>query len=316
MMLDDIKPYLNPAFLDCGAYTVATGVWKELPLEDYINFACENHEHFELIALPDVVGDPAKTKEQSLEFARRTLGKIPREKLVPIYHIITGNIKYYLEMLQYAEEIGTKWVAIGSGVSGDYTALQRQIVFQEIFRNLDRSKFKIHLLGVSTPATIFQFKPDSVDSASFIIQGSNLSILKYTDDLKLHKVIKLQENTSDEIFDLSIKEIWVNRHLLETKFSSIEEMKDKLRAIPDAVRCVIANGLHIVEFERRIRESFNPSFRFRLTCTLSYLQTYQGTAGDILKTVFRDRALVAYPEYHGKSSSQNARNLNIFGKIG
>lgn len=311
-MLDDLKPVLDPGFLDCGAHSVETGVWKELPIDDYVQWTKANHRRFKIIAVPDEIGDPEKTKVQTLQFAKDVKGVIPEKKLLPIYHMQTKNIDAYRDMLDYADKIGAEWVAIGGALGVGFTPMQKRVALEGIFSYLPRDRFKIHLLGITEPDIVQDFAPDSVDSSKYVWEGSYLNIFKYQPDYRSRYRESLRDKSNESILRRACEEIYLNNHLLGNRFSSVDEVQEKLLTIPDSIRVILANGLHLVEFERVIREKVNKNFRHYVTCGTGHLRLYSGLTLEIFQTIWKERALVAFPQFHGKTSTQVRHDLSVF----
>lgn len=311
-MLDSISPVLNPGFLDCGAHSVRTGHWKELPIADYVDWTCENHKRFRVIAGPDVIGDPVATKRQVIDFAKRTEGRVPREKILPTFHMRDRDIKVFFEMLEYAEEYGMTTIAVGGALGKGISPMDRRLVLETVFKHLDRKKFKIHLFGITAPDIVMDFAPDSVDSSSYLWAAKALTIRKYADNQRENIQHRISKYTTEQILDVMMDELWQNIHLLPEKYHDKVLLRQRFATAPLGITATVVNLLHVCEFERKVRARVLPHFSHYVTVNTGHLRFYSGWPLEMLQILWADKALVSYVQFHGNSSNRAQHDLNVF----
>ena len=156
-MLFANEPVLSPTFLDSGAHSVHTGYWKTLPIDEYCEFLEEHHQKFRIIAVPDAIGDTAKTEEQVRYFWKKLEGKVPAEKLCNIYHLQCCSIAQLKRVVDYSLELGFKRFAVGGALG---VGLKDPAKFQALHManaHIPKDKFQIHLLGIFKPQMVKMF---------------------------------------------------------------------------------------------------------------------------------------------------------------
>lgn len=316
-MLEQPQDLLAPGFLDCGAHSVHTGALEFLPMEEYIQWTSKYHQHFRIVAAPDDIGDSEQTKKNTLEYAQRTEGIVPRKKLLPIYHLEARDVvRGYPMMLEYADKLGCEWVAIGGALGRDrygrrMNADQKLICLEEIFRRFPRDRFKIHLLGITEPSIVRRFRPDSVDSSRFIQEGAALWVSRYNDDFTDRVRYRVNNKSSDEIYKIAAEELWRIKHVLPGEFDGPAEIERHLHSVNESSLFVLVNGLNVVAFEEHIRETVNPGFRHYMTCSAG-LGGSESFVDKCHVKIWEHRALVSYAQFHGRSSISYQHELMLF----
>lgn len=289
---------VGPAFLDCGAHSVHTGVWPVLPIDDYIQFVNENHESFSLIAAPDVVGDTDKTKENFKYFIERVT--IPKEKILSVFHLQSRDIGRVEEVFDYSQKAGLSWTAIGGALGVGFTPIQKILSLEEVYKRLKKrgSPFKVHLFGIPDPQSIKMFKPESVDSSNYIYKSTYTKFHEY--NLSGWKVmpadVQHKSRSREAIHEECLNRLRHHRHRLEKFNINIddEDVGHQLEKIPDTYKFMMVNGLNVVEFEEYVREKLKYPFRHYITMPFSSLATYNGAFVDIMECVYRNRGLISY----------------------
>ncbi len=133
-------PTLGNAFLDCGAYSVLTGVWDSLPLSDYARFVAERGHHFRLMAAPDVIGNAKATCKQLHTFvddlkACKAWDRV-KGRILVTYHLTDRDYPVMEEMLTYAWKQGIRWLAIGGIVTPGTSIEERWVGITELLRRV------------------------------------------------------------------------------------------------------------------------------------------------------------------------------------
>ena len=307
---------IGPAFLDCGAHSVFTGVWNELPIDDYIKFTDENHKYFQLVASPDVVGDTDNTTKNFEYFIKRT--KVPKEKILSVFHIQTRNIKRFEEVINYSLEAGLSWIAIGGALGVGFTKIQKILALEEVFKKLGQYKnpFKVHLFGIHHPENVKLFRPNSVDSATFIGKSTYTKFHEYELDKWIikpdHTMYKGQ--TRKMITDESIRRIKHHAEALKPfgiDFGDIDHIRWQIEKVPDTYKFMVVNALNVMEFEMYAREKLKYDFTHFITCPFSMLHIYNGVIIDMFRCAFHNRALLSYANLYNLSPADKNFILSI-----
>lgn len=319
-MLDDIEPILGKAFLDCGAHTVSTGVWSELPIDSYIEFVNKHHNSFSLIAAPDVIGNTQKTLENFQYFIKRV--EFDKSKIISVYHLQARELSRFDEVIEYSQEAGLNWIAIGGALGVGFTDLQKMLSLEAIYKKLKGAgnKFNVHLFGIQDPQTIKLFRPNSVDSATFIQKAKSfgyhqyeLAEWKFLRDNKNRKLWSREQLTAEATTKILRHEKELTQlHKLAGDYDYVYK---QLERVPDSVRFLLNNILSVVEFEKYATKELGYAFKHYITCSSSYVTGYEGLVHEIFKYGWAGRSLVAYPQFHEKNTARLEKELRLFGGI-
>ncbi len=301
---DSQYPKLGQGFLDCGAYSVLTGIWDELPLDDYDTFVMEQHEAFALIAAPDVIGDPVATFENLKRFVFMADGlqhwNLIKDRVMVTYHLGDRDLLLCDEMLDWAWEQGIRWLAVGGIVVPGTKLGQRALAIDEVMKlAYSKHPWKVHLFGGHQPELIKLFRPDSVDSSAYIAGAKVLDIIGYKGwDRFIYKVSKTDE-------EHQLKQLAAR--LAEIEYPHGDDIVQALKEMPDGVRLWLVNVLNVKHFEDWVRKEIGkPEFRYWVTIAPGMPQSvmrYSELIQEQFWTGWRDRCLVAYPSFwagHGQ----------------
>jgi hypothetical protein len=295
-------PRLGPAFLDCGAYSVLTGFWESLPITDYVGFVHQHHQSFGIIASPDVIGSAPLTLENLEAFIqtakqKKVWSKI-KHKVIVTYHIGDRDFGTMTTMLDVAWKAGIRWLAVGGIVTPGTNKQQRAIGISETMKAAYRhnKKWKIHLFGGYTPDLIRTFKPDSVDSSTYIWAAKVLGMVGYRgwEMFKLNVDRKSEKVQLAQIMDRMLEMGYVPE-------GREEELHEGFRGMPDGVRLWLVNALGVVAFEHFVREHLmRPDFKFWITIDTGMpyaVMRYAPIIRELFWEAWRDRGLLAYPSF-------------------
>lgn len=177
-------------FIDSGAYTTYTKQ-KEVDVDEYIEYINSIDEYVECFAQVDKIpgewGKP-KTQEQILEAPEiswnnylymRTKVKSPN-KLIPIFHR-REDFKYLKQMLETTFD-GEHIPYIGLAPTTDSTTKEKEQWFEKCFEIIEKSSnpnVKVHAFGMTNLRILQTFPFYSADSTSWLMTGSNGSIMTH-----------------------------------------------------------------------------------------------------------------------------------------
>ena len=310
----------KPAFLDSGAHTKETGVWTELPIDAFIEFVNEYHHHFCMIAVPDEIGDSKETEENVHYFMKRLSPEVPVEKVVGIYHIQCRSMKQLNRCIDYCKEYKLNKFALGGALGGQFNEHQKMLVLQQCFQRIPRDLFWVHLLGVHAPQMVKLFRPDSVDSATFIQKAKHLEAVKYNLPTwgKVQGELMPKGVTRPQLMKYMMKHL--ESHLLRLDnilpiVKDRDEVYRQIERIPDAAKFLLLNGLRLLEYEEKVRDELLPHFRHFITCPTNYLLNYSEIPRELLRHVWRERPLTSYSQFHEKNTATLKKELALFGEI-
>lgn len=299
-------PELGKAFLDCGAFSVLTGQWEALPIDAYIKFVDEHADKFEIIAAPDVIGD-AKATFANLRYFTSKLSARNRwdalkKKVIITYHLGDRDFDTLKNMLLFANEVGIEWVAIGGIVTPGTSIEQRFIGINEVIKQVRSTQhnFKVHLFGGYTPEYIRTFKPDSVDSSTYLQKARMLQLFRYAPETWKMTSISCPRTSTKEILDFVMAHFEPLYDLIG--LTDKEKLRNELRSLPDGVKFWVVNGLYMRLFEQEVRKTI-PNFRYWMTvASLDDGIRYGEYVSNFLFTkMWRNASLVAYPSFYDKS---------------
>lgn len=318
-MLDEIKPVLRPGILDSGAYSVATGFWSELPIDDYINFVNKHHKRFKLIASPDVIGDTQKTLENFKYFIERVT--IPREKILSVYHSKARELNRFNEVVDYSQEAGLSYIAIGGAIGVGFTPTDKIVLLEALYEVLEKrgNPLKTHLFGMADPQTIKLFKPNSVDSsaatqkAMFLREHrANLETWRFIGD-NIDKKHFSRERILSKLTERFLTH--AERLLPYDKDSGdYEYVYRNLERSPDGVNFLALNSLNMVELEEHTRKTFDYDFRYYMTITSGFITSYSGYMRTAFEYAWRDRTLTTYATLRGLKGKKLHNELQLYGE--
>lgn len=316
----DHLPQLGSAFLDCGAYSVLTGQWDELPLSDYYTFVADHHQSFKLLAAPDVIGSARRTYDNLRAFIHamkqaKVWSKI-RGRVLVTYHLGDRDFGMMREMLAFAWDQGIRWLAVG-GIVTPGTNLQQRITAIEAVTRQARlaHDWKIHLFGGYHPELIRIFRPDSVDSSTYIAAAKTLQITGY----RGWKMFKQSVSRKNEVLQLDqimrrMDELGILPIGIRLAAENRTLIREELIGMPDGIRLWLINVAGVVAFEEFVRDKLRkPDFRFWVTIDVTMPQAVM-RYGQRLQELFWDgwgnRCLLAYPSFW-QGHNQEHKHTNL-----
>ncbi|MEE8114847.1 MAG: hypothetical protein V3T23_10910 [Nitrososphaerales archaeon] len=301
-------PALGPAFLDCGAYSVMTGLWPELPLHDYYQYVAEYHQYYATIAAPDVIGSMPDTFDNLVEFhsamVEKGVWEDIRDRVALTYHVTDKDYATATKALKFADQAGVGWLSIGGIVAPGMNTLQRYIAIGEILNLVQRLglKFKVHLFGGYEGEYIKAYKPDSVDSATYLQSAKVLTMTHY--------------RAWDLVKQAVPKEHYLQNRMLMNQARLLElgdrderqDLFNVLDEIPDGVRLWLLNAWAVKKFEDWVRNQYGqkPDFKYWITIDVTMVMAITRYSEIVQRLFWRawgDRCLVAYPTFwagHGQ----------------
>lgn len=319
MMLDIVEPVLGKAFLDCGAFSVRTGAWEKLPIDDYIHFTNAYHSKFSLIAAPDVIGDADETLKNFNYFIERIT--FDTKKVISVYHLMSKDIKKFDVMLQRSLDAGLEWMAIGGAAATQITHLEQMVILDEIHKRIQKTgkNIKLHLFGMTDPTEIRLFKPASVDSSTFIMKAKSFAYHKYDlDKWKFNLERRNRKDWTREQLTADATEQVLRHSKVLTKLDEnagdYNYVYRQLERVPDSVRFLLNNILNVAEFENYARQELGYNFIHYITCSAGYVTGYSGLARIIFEYGWANRSLVAFPQFHDRPTNALEKDLRLFGE--
>lgn len=294
-------PKLGPGFLDCGAYSVLTGLWDSLPLDDYAEFVSQHYKQFEILACPDVIGNGPATFENLKTFVhelkRRRVWTHIAKRAAVTYHLGDRDLGLCDEMLDWAWGVGIRWFCVGGIVVPGTSQTERMLGIDTVI-NLARQRhptWKVHLFGGYQPELIRLFRPDSVDSATYIAAAKSMWVAGYQ-GWRMFKAAANRESENTQL-DYLMKKI--------ADWSQIpydaDVVRNELRLMPDGIRLWLVNIMGVHHFEEWARKELKkPEFRFWTTIDVTMPQAamrYGQACQELFWHAWRDRCLVAYPSF-------------------
>lgn len=296
---DSRLPNLGPALLDCGAFSVLTGFWESLPTDDHVAFVRDHYDAFRVIAAPDVIGDACRTLENLQWFVENLelmgVWQDVRKRVMITYHLVDKDPGTGREMLAWAAAKGIEWLAVGGIVVPGTTHDQRHIGIESVYDMVSAvgHPFKTHLFGGYHPDFIRHFKPDAVDSSTYIAAAKSLS-MTYYDGWRMVKRPVSRRSESEQLNQILTA-------MYELGVEDPAPTVSLLKRLPDGVRLWYLNALGVVRFEEFVRRELNmPDFRYWVTIDVSMplaALRYGTEVCGIFADVWRDRCLLAYPSF-------------------
>lgn len=253
-------------FIDSGAFSVFNGSMPYLDIPEYCNFLIElnKRDGLELAVIPDMVGNFAGTKANTVKFVDELNGRLPLEKIVGVVHCNHGmkyNVTEYCALLK---DVGISYLAVG-GIAGMDNRNIRDLILNEVFNVLDRDNFRVHLLGLENPKTLLHYLPESSDASSYL-QSAKRYVLSYVDD-----------NLNMKNLDLSIQDPieWNRRatkykkalaNLIATYYDGINEdrLLNQINRLADTGFIACFNLFHRRLIETQVQEKYK-DYRFWIT---------------------------------------------------
>ncbi len=318
-MLDTIKPQLNKAFLDSGAYSVVTGLWDKLPIDEYIAFTDKYHDHFTIISVPDVIGDTKATMANVEYFLKRT--KVPKSKIANVYHVNSCNINIFPEIIQRSIDAGIGTISLG-GLVG-FPKKQAIVALEWIFNYLHKNNIKIktHIFGGGDPMIVNLFRPDSIDSSSFLHAAKGFSYQLYDlENWKMarDKFVDIRTSKSREwITDESVDYLMELAPLVlpfDPKANDRAYVRSAIEGIQDSEKIALVNGLKVREFEVYTREKLGYDFHHYVSYRSFdyYKHPYTYAA---FREIWKDRPLQPYLEFWKVRGRNLEKLINMFGDL-
>ena len=322
MLLDFHPPVLKPVFLDSGAHSVHTHFWDELPIDDYIHFVDHHHRKFKLIASPDVVGNTQATMDNFHYFNKRLSKEVPRSKILSVYHLQAKEIHRFPEVLDYSAEAGLKTIALGGALGVGFNRQQKFLVLDEAYKKIKLmgNVFRVHLFGIADPLSVSIFRPESVDSATYIHKAKYLKHHEYnypTTEGEHPSFKKTSDSwkdwTREALVSDAIVKIRYYKSLLKAngiKIGDDKWIKNEIENKPDADRFLAINALAVLEFETYIKNRYQYDFLHYITAIPGYLHK-SGLLYDILQMFWRERTLISYSQIWELTSPRREKVLSV-----
>ena len=317
-MLDSFQPLCDPTFLDSGAYSVFTGKWDKLPIDSYIKFTSEYHKHFCIVSVPDVIGDLDATIKNTDYFVKKT--KCPKDKIANVYHVNSGRINKFPDVISQTIDAGLTRLSIG-GLVG-YPKNRSLVALEWIYNYLAKNNIKLrtHIFGGGDPLTVKLFRPDSIDSASFIHAASGFSYFDYDYDnwkITQDSLSGFRNRRNREfITSEAVEFLYDLRDILKPV---VDHSDDKdyiykaIEKIPDSDKILLVNGLNVRRFEKVVREKLGYNFEHYVTYHefCSYRHPYVYNA---FREVWRERSLNPYFKFWSARGRTFERLIKVFGE--
>lgn len=299
---DSHLPRLGPAFLDSGAFSVLTGTWDAIPLEDHLTFVCRYYDSFEIIAAPDVIGSASQTFENLQWFVKQLkqhkMWKAIRKRIAFTYHVLDRDFDTLYRMLDYATQQKIEWLAIGGIAATPGTNYAQRWSAIEVIMDIVRRNypnFKVHLFGGYQPEYIRYFRPDSVDSSTYL-QAARVLSVAYYDGWKLSKAAVPRTNDRQQLLFAADYCL-----MFDPDFGTRKGLADTLAELPDSARFWLVNALAVKSFETFVREEFDKPFKYWITADVgmqTYIRRFSSQVQQLFWEVWRDRCLLAYPSFY------------------
>ena len=145
--------------LDSGAFS-AKNLGKPIDLDQYIEFVHRYGEHFEGYFNLDILDDGAGSYRNWVEMRRQGL------QPVPVYHVST-EVKWLRRYLRRTNRIAVGSMAglASRGRSGYLLFVLTRLWNRYLLDDQGSPKYRVHGLGVSSPAAMLDFPWYSMDSS-------------------------------------------------------------------------------------------------------------------------------------------------------
>lgn len=314
-------PDLGTFFLDCGAYSVLTGIWDELPIDAYIQFVLNYHSKAALFVAPDVIGSAEKTFTYLKYFVKHLQCRPEWESLVGkillTYHLVDQDLDTLSEMTEWAYSVGIRWLAIGglvvTGVSNSSKLAALEVVLNRVYNELNLP-FKLHLFGGSNLEFVRCFRPDSVDSASYLKKSQVLSLIRFDSALGELYTLNTQGYTNTD-------QVAIIMRILSDYDLGVDSeiLKREVLKAPPAVRCMMSNLVVISGVESYMRDQVRKShFKYWVSLASSSFISVSCRHGYNMSQVYykywTDRCLFSYVDLWGEDGAVPMEWLRTFFK--
>lgn len=314
-------PDLGMFFLDCGAYSVLTGVWQTLPVDEYLKFVLKYHNKIELFVGPDVIGSAEKTFTHLKYFVKHLQCHDEWEflvgKILLTYHLVDKDLDTLSEMTEWAYAAGIRWLAIGGlvvpGVSNASKLAALEVVLNRVYNEL-KLPFKLHLFGGTNMDFVQCFRPDSVDSASYLKKSQVLSLIRFDSVSGETYTLNTKGYTNTEQVNLIVR-------ILSDYDLSVdrEGFKRELLKAPPAVRCMLSNLVVISGVEAYMRDQIQkPHFKYWVSLASASFVSVANRHGWLIAEVYykfwKDRCLFSYVDLYNEDESVPQEWLRTFFK--
>lgn len=314
-------PELGNFFLDCGAYSVLTGTWTKLPINEYIEFIIQYQDRIQLLVAPDLIGSASGTFAYLKNFVKvlqsRNKWELVASRVLFTYHLTDRDLVTFSKMARWAYDHGIRWLGIGgiagTGGSKEGKCAAIEAVTRLVYSDL-RLPFKLHLFGGSSVDFVRCFKPDSVDSASYLKKSRVLSLIRFDQALGELCTLNTQGYTNTEQVKLIMStlneyDLGVNREVL----------KKELLKTPPAVRCMMSNLVVISGIESYMRSQVRKShFKYWVSLASSSFISVSSRHGYSISQVYykywTDRCLFSYADLWGEDGAVPMEWLRTFFK--
>jgi hypothetical protein len=311
-------PKLGKAFLDSGAFSVLTGQWERLPVDAHIRFIEEHHNHFELIAAPDVIGSAEQTfinlKYFIEAFKKLGLWDIVKNQIVVTYHLGDRDYKTMAYMLTFAWNEGIKWLAVGGIVTPGTSMEQRYVGISEVLHQVKHKlklPFKIHLFGGYNGEYIRAFMPESVDSSTYLQKARMLHSFRYEPKTWNMKTVNAPRDNDERLLDFVMEQFKPLYKIIGN--IDTHELRNEMQKLPDGVKFWVINGLYMRLFEKEVQQT-KPDFKYWVTIAgLDDGMRYGDYVSNFLFTkMWQNNTLVAFPMFYEKGNFTNTQKLELF----
>lgn len=298
MFEDHTRKIYNKSFLDCGAHSVHTGTLDEIPIEEYAAFLEDHHEKFDIIAAPDVVGDSRQTEINTFKFMKLIEGKVPVEKILPVYHLQCRKISDLERAVTYARELGLSRFALGGALGVGFTHDEKYAALVSCRGKIPREEFKVHLFGIFVPGLIRAFKPDSFDSSVGLQVGRFQKLINYHNGKWGH--------VSFEQLSAELSADQAKKRFEEYLIKYAEELKDEVPIAGTkqfakefwksgrSAQALILNTMASIIYERYCEKSFEQDIRYYMTSLQALAESCSPRIVKVIGQMFSHRALFSF----------------------
>lgn len=290
-------------FMDSGAFSVYNGTMPYIDIPAYCNFLVEldGRDGLAYAVIPDVINDYEATKSNTIRFIDELNGRIDLKKIVGVIHCTQGIKKLIQDYQAVLDDLGITYLAIG-GLAANENRSIRNLVINEAFKVLVRDKFRIHLLGIEVPKIIFNYKPDSVDSSSYLQFAVHFKLSYLDNDMEFNTIL-LSRTYPDQFLAIITKYKKMMKQLMLAKYPNINEDKltRQLNRLADAPFIASLNLYYRRLLESMMQEQ-DKDFKF-WTTLINFSNATE------LSPLWYGKILLTYYEYYLLSSKDGVDKL-------
>jgi hypothetical protein len=312
-------PELGRFFLDCGAYSVLTGVWQGLPVNDYTEFVIRYQKKIQVLAAPDVIGSATETFGYLKSFVevlrRRGEWEKLADRVLITYHLVDRDLITFSDMARWAYDRGVRWLAIG-GIAGTGGSKEAKWAPLEAVRNLvyDKIKlpFKLHLFGGSSVDFVYHFRPDAVDSSAYLAKGKMLGLLRF--DKKSGEMYSFNTQGFTNTEQVRVIIDILGRYNTEV---DLKEFAREIVNCPPAIRCMVCNLATVGELETWVSVKVGkPHFKYWVSLDSGSFILASSRHGRYIAELFykywKDRCLFSYGTLYEEGGTVSLPWLRTF----